>query len=168
MKYCWGLIFFFILMDMHLLIGFIFCRAPCQCLDTTRQSCQCSHANFKWLARNALKPFQRFDFNYILWDSQLSLYILINETSSWNPALPSLFTHFKKQEQENLKRMEREKENYINETEENNKTKSNTSEKRRAGGQVYVFSFAKHYFLMQFPTEVILKSKNTQGSHSVL
>lgn len=48
--------------------------------------------------------------------------------------------------------MEREKENYINETEENNKTKSNTSEKRRTGGQVYVFSFAKDYFLMHsFP-----------------
>ena len=44
--------------------------------------------------------------------------------------------------------MEREKENYINETEENNKTYSNISEKRRAGGQDCVFSIAKYYFLM--------------------
>lgn len=119
-------------MEIHLLIGFIFCRALYQWLDTTRQIDQHGHTNFKWLGRNALKPFQRFDFNYILWDSQLSLYILINETSSWNPAFPSLFTHFKKQKQQNLKRMEREKENYINETEENNKTKSNTSEEKKS------------------------------------
>lgn len=49
-------------------------------------------------------------------------------------------------------------------------TKQNQThqKKRRAGGQVYVFSFAKDYFLTQFPTEVILKNKNTQGSHSAL
>lgn len=44
--------------------------------------------------------------------------------------------------------MEREKENCINEPEENDKTKSNTSEKRKAESQVYVFSFADYYFLM--------------------
>lgn len=43
-----------------------------------------------------------------------------------------LFMHFKKQEKKNLQRMEREKGNYINETEKNYKTNSNKSKGKKS------------------------------------
>lgn len=149
---------FFILMEIHLLIDYIFCRAPRQWLNTTRQVYQHSHTNFKQLARNALKPFQRFDFNYILWDSQLSLYILINETSNWNPAL--LCLHTLKNKSNTIWKGWKGKRK-ITQMRLKIITKQNqTSEKSRAGGQAYAFSFAKDYFLMHsFPQKWFWKTR---------
>lgn len=126
-------------------------------LDTTKEIYCHSHTNFKQLAKNSLKPFQRFDFKYVLWDSQLQLYVLINETKNWNPDLLSLFTHFKKQGQKNLKRMEKERGNNINETEKNNKTKSNKSKRKKSSRPRLCIQLCKVLFPdAYFPTEVIL------------